>query len=60
VDKEGNPQEPEVVSTEPDDVAGVFDDAAIDTVKRYKFKPAVKDGKPVDCIVKLPISFTLH
>jgi protein TonB len=60
VDKDGNPQEPEVVKTEPEEVAGIFDDSAIKTIKRFKFKPAIKDGKAVDVIVRLPISFTLH
>lgn len=60
VDKDGNPQEPEVVKTEPDEVAGIFDESAIKTIKRFKFKPAIKDGKAVDCIVRLPITFTLH
>jgi protein TonB len=57
VDADGNAKEAEVVSSTP---AGVFDDAALKAVERYKFKPAVKNGKPVNCIVKLPISFTLE
>ncbi len=59
MDKDGNPQEPQVVKVEPEEVAGVFDESALETVRKYKFKPAIKDGAPVDCIVRLPISFTL-
>lgn len=57
VDKEGKAQEPEVVIGEPE---GVFDESALVAVKKYKFRPAYKDGEPVDCIVKLPIVFTLN
>lgn len=57
VDKEGRAQEPQVVLGEPE---GVFDEAALDAVLKYKFRPAYKNGEPVDCIVKLPIVFTLN
>ena len=57
VDKEGKAQEPEVVLGEPE---GVFDESALVAVRKYKFRPAYKDGEPVDCIVKLPIVFTLN
>jgi protein TonB len=57
VDADGNAQEPEVAEAEP---PGIFDEAALRAVLRYKFKPAVKDGENVDCIVKLPISFTIR
>jgi protein TonB len=56
VDSTGMAQEPEVVASEPE---GVFDEAALAVVKKYKFKPAMKGGKPVDCIVKAPIKFSL-
>ena len=32
---------------------------AIQTVKTWKFKPAMKDGKPVACKVSVEISFKL-
>jgi len=57
VDTDGNAKEAEVVTGEPE---GVFDEAALKAVERYKFKPAMKAGKPVNCIVKLPISFTME
>ena len=57
VDKDGKAQEPQVVLGEPE---GVFDQSALDAVVKYKFRPAYKNGEPVDCIVKLPIVFTLN
>lgn len=57
VDKDGKAQEPQVVTGEPE---GVFDDSALAAVVKYKFRPAYKNGEPVDCIVKLPIVFTLN
>jgi len=32
---------------------------AVDTIKTWKFKPAVKDGKPVACKVRIEVSFKL-
>ena len=56
VDKNGQAQEAEVVESEPE---GVFDESALAVVKKYKFRPAMKGGKPVDCIVRLPIKFSV-
>ncbi len=56
VNREGNVREPEVVSAEPE---GFFEQAALEAITGYKFEPAKKDGKPVDCIVKMPIIFKL-
>jgi len=60
VNAEGDVLEPEVSQVEPPDIAGVFEEAALQAVVRYKFKAAVKDGEPVDCIVKLPILFEIR
>ena len=57
VDSTGQAQEPEVVKSDP---PGVFDEAALAVVKKYKFRPAMKGGKAVDCIVKAPIKFSLN
>lgn len=57
VNKEGQAKEPQVVEGEP---PGVFEASALAAVVKYKFRPAYKDGEPVDCIVKLPIVFTLN
>jgi TonB family protein len=56
VDKDGYAREPEVVSAEPE---GVFEEAALDAIAESRFKPAIKDGKRVDCVVILPIKFEL-
>ena len=58
VDKDGYAQEPEVFSVEPEGAG--FEEAALKAILRYKFKPAIKDGEAVDCIVRLPISFELR
>ena len=57
VDVNGDVVEPEVSESEPE---GVFDQAAIDAILKFKFQPAEKDGKPVDCIVIAPMSFKLR
>ncbi|MBN1906364.1 MAG: TonB family protein [Deltaproteobacteria bacterium] len=57
VDKAGNVIDPQVVSAEP---KGIFEQAALDSVTKYRLKPAVKDGKSVNTIVKLPINFTMN
>jgi TonB family protein len=57
VTKEGNVRDPKVVESIP---SGAFDESALEAVKKYRFKPATKDGDPVDCTVKLPIVFSLH
>lgn len=47
----------EVVEADPEDT---FDQSALDVVLDYGFRPAIKDGMPVSCIVKMPIVFTLQ
>lgn len=37
-----------------------LNDAAIDAVTKVSFKPALRDGTPVDAIIMLPISFKLN
>lgn len=56
VDTDGLPQETQVEESEPE---GVFDEAALKAFSRYRFRPAIKNGKPVLCIARLPISFHL-
>ena len=56
VDKNGEVQEVTVVEAEPE---GVFEKCALAGVKKLKFEPAMKDGEPVDCIVNIPIRYTL-
>jgi len=38
----------------------VFDDAALDAVWQWKFRPATSEGWPIAVWVALPIKFTLH
>lgn len=56
VDTDGIPEKIEIVEGEP---AGIFEEAATEAVARYKFKPAMKNGEGVNCIIKQRISFTL-
>lgn len=55
VDSEGNILEPEVTFSKPE---GVFDEAAIECILKWKIRPAERNGKPVDCIVNQYIGFT--
>jgi protein TonB len=57
VNAQGEAEEAEVTKAEPE---GYFEEAALKTVKKYKFRPAMKGGKPVNCIVYIPISFNME
>ncbi|MFC1840854.1 energy transducer TonB [Thermodesulfobacteriota bacterium] len=57
LDKEGKILNPQVVSAEP---KGIFEQAALDTIIKYKLRPAIKDGKFVNTAVRLPISFEIN
>jgi len=35
-----------------------FGEAAAKCVNKWRFKPAIKDGKPVNCVMVYPIEFT--
>ena len=37
-----------------------FDEAALEAVRKAKFRPAMHNGRPTACIVLLPIHFTLR
>ncbi len=37
----------------------VFDRAAVEAIKRWKFKPALENGKPVEATLTQPINFSL-
>jgi protein TonB len=60
VDVDGLAKEAEVLRAEPPEVLEIFRDAALKAIERYKFKPAVKNGKDVICIAILPIAFNLE
>jgi protein TonB len=37
-----------------------LDEKAIEAVKQYRFKPAIKDGKPVMVNVTVEVNFKLY
>ena len=54
VDEKGNVQEAVVKkSTRPE-----FEQPAIEAIKKWKFEPAKKDGKPIAMSVLIPLKFT--
>lgn len=57
VDENGQVQNPEVIKAEP---AGVFEQAALAAIVKYKFDPAVVNDKKVKCFAVLPIGFRLN
>ena len=59
VDSTGMPQEPEIAEVEPKEAEGLFDEAALAGIMKFKFSPAMKGGKPVDCIVRIPFTFSV-
>ncbi|MGD9159583.1 MAG: TonB family protein [Desulfobacteraceae bacterium] len=59
VDSTGTPQEPEIVKVEPEEVEGVFDTAALECIKKFKYRPAIKGGKPVDSIAGILFTFSV-
>ncbi|MBN1903899.1 MAG: TonB family protein [Deltaproteobacteria bacterium] len=56
VGKDGIAHEPQVDSAEPE---GIFEKSALEVIAKFKFKPAIKNGKDVNCFVRLPIMFAL-
>jgi TonB family protein len=52
VSEEGDVESAEAVSGHP-----ILRTSAVDAVKRWKFKPFIKNGKPVKVSMKLPIDF---
>jgi bla regulator protein BlaR1 len=54
VDAEGKALDVQVEKSEP---AGVFDQAAIDAARQWRFTPAVEDGRTVPGRVRVPIQF---
>jgi periplasmic protein TonB len=57
VDENGQVQDPEIVKAEP---AGVFEQAALEAIVKYRFDPAVVNKKKVKCYAILPIGFRLN
>jgi len=56
VDTHGNPQNPRVVQP----LGMGLDEKALEAVKLYRFKPATKDGKPVNARIWVAVNFRLY
>jgi protein TonB len=55
IDSHGDVQDPKVAKTSND----AFTQPALDALKRWKFKPAQRDGNNVAVRVKIPLRFTV-
>jgi TonB family protein len=57
VDVQGNPQNPRVIRA----LGMGLDEKALEAVRKYKFKPAMKDGKtPVPVMITVEVNFRLY
>ncbi|MGD0736554.1 MAG: TonB family protein [Terracidiphilus sp.] len=55
VDAQGFPQNPRVIQS----LGMGLDEKALEAVRKYRFKPAMKDGKPVASIISVAVNFRL-
>jgi TonB family protein len=57
VDTQGNPQNPRVIRS----LGMGLDEKALEAVRQYKFRPAMKDGKtPVAVMINVEVNFRLY
>ena len=56
VDAHGYPQNPRVVRS----LGMGLDEKALEAVQKYRFKPAMKDGKPVPVMISVEVNFRLY
>ncbi len=56
VDSRGMPQNPRIVRA----LGMGLDEKALEAVRRYRFKPAMKDGKPVPVVITVEVNFRLY
>jgi periplasmic protein TonB len=56
VDARGYPQNPRVIRS----LGMGLDEKALEAVQRYRFKPAMKDGKPVAVMISVEVNFRLY
>jgi len=56
VDARGYPQNPKVIRS----LGMGLDEKALEAVQRYRFKPAMKDGKPVASTISVEVDFRLY
>jgi len=55
VDAHGNPQNPRVIRS----LGMGLDEKALDAVRQYRFKPALRQGRPVAVIITVAVNFRL-
>ena len=55
IDEKGNVTEPKIVKTTND----AFSEPALEALKKWKFKPAKKDGAAIAIRVNIPVQFTI-
>ena len=56
VDARGYPQNPRVLRS----LGMGLDEKALEAVQKYRFKPAMKDGKPVASMISVEVNFRLY
>jgi TonB family protein len=56
VDAHGYPQNPRVIRS----LGMGLDEKALEAVRQYRFKPALKNGKPVAVRITVAVSFHLY
>ena len=56
VDAQGYPQNPRVIRS----LGMGLDEKALEAVQKYRFKPAMKDGKPVASMINVEVNFRLY
>jgi TonB family protein len=56
VDSRGYPQNPRVVRS----LGMGLDEKALEAVQKFRFKPAMKDGKPVSAMISVEVNFRLY
>jgi periplasmic protein TonB len=56
VDSNGYPQNPRILRS----LGMGLDEKALDAVRGYRFKPAMKDGKPVPVMITVEVNFRLY
>jgi len=55
VDTHSNPQNLRVIRT----LGMGLDEKALEAIRRYRFKPGTKDGKPVPVLITVRVDFNL-
>ncbi len=59
VDEHGAPQSVDIERSDPPEAEKIFAQASLDAIMQWRFNPAIKDGKPHDGYVQVPITFSL-